>query len=126
MGEQTAGNAIVDAAGRHSAAHSTLASIGAIGSVVAASSCCLPILPLFLAAGFAGSSTFLAAARPYFLVASILFIGYGFHQASKAKQCQRRSSSIASALLWIAAVFAVMSIFFPQVLANASAGLLSH
>jgi hypothetical protein len=103
-----------------------LASIGAIGSVLAASSCCLPILPLFLAAGFAGSSAFLAAARPYFLGASILFIGYGFYQAWRAKECRRQPNVIASVLLWVAAVFVAISIFFPQVMANASASLLSR
>src|SRR6266699_5303607 len=102
----------------------TLASIAAIGSVLAASSCCLPILPLFLAAGLAGSSTFLSAVRPYLLGASIFFIGYGFYQAWRAEKCQRQSSTIGSVLLWVATVFVVISVFFPQVMANISAGLL--
>lgn len=113
-------------AGRHSVTRTALASIGAISSVLAASGCCLPILPLFLAAGFAGSSAFLTAARPYLLGASILFIGYGFYQASRAKKCRRRPSVIASVLLWVAAVFVVISVLFPQVMANASASLLAH
>jgi hypothetical protein len=126
MPEETANNTIPDTGARHSAIRTALASIGAIGSVLAASSCCLPILPFFLAAGFAGSATFLSAARPYLLGASILFIGYGFYQARRAKKCQRRPNVIASILLWVAAVFVVMSIFFPQVMANASASLLAH
>jgi hypothetical protein len=81
---------------------------------------------LLLAAGFAGSSALLAAARPYLLGASILFIGYGFYQAWRAKKCRRRSSGIASVLLWVAAGFVVISIFFPQVMANASADLLAR
>jgi predicted PurR-regulated permease PerM len=115
-----------DVAGRYSGTRTALASIGAIGSVLAASSCCLPSLPLFLAAGFAGSSAFLAAARPYLLGASISFICYGFYQARRARKCRRQHSVIASALLWIAAVFVAISIFFPQLLANASANLLAH
>ena len=115
-----------DVASRSSNTRTALASIGAIGSVLAASSCCLPILPFFLAAGFAGSSAFLSAARPYLLGVSILFIGYGFYQAWRAKKCRRRPSVIVSVLLWVAAVFVVISIFFPQVMANASASLLAH
>ncbi len=110
--------------GRFSGTRTALASIGAIGSVLAASSCCLPILPFLLAAGFAGSSAFLSAARPYLLGASILFVAYGFYSAWRAKKCQRRPSVIASVLLWVAAVIVVVSIFFPQVMANASASLL--
>ena len=106
--------------------HTTFASLAAIGSVLAASSCCLPILPFMMAAGLAGSSTFLSAARPYLLVAAVLFIAYGFYQSWRAKKCQRRPNVIASALLWISAVFVVISIFFPQVMANAAAGLFAR
>ena len=91
-----------------------------------ASSCCLPILPFKMAAGLAGTSTFLSAARPYLLVAAVLFIVYGFYQSWKAKKCQRRPNVIASALLWVSTVFVVISIFFPQVMANAAAGLLAR
>lgn len=126
MRKQTTSNTTADAAGRYGGARTALASIAAIGSVLAASSCCLPILPLFLAAGFAGSSAFLAAARPYLLGTSILFIAYGFYQAWRAKKCRRQPSVIASILLWVAAVFVVISIFFPQVMANASASLLTR
>lgn len=111
---------------RHSGARTVLASAAAIFSILAASSCCLPILPLLLAAGFAGSSAFLSAARPYLLGASILFIVYGFYQAWRSKTCHRRPSVIASLLLWVSAAFVVISIFFPQVIAHASANLLAR
>jgi hypothetical protein len=107
-------------------AGATFASLAAIGSVLAASICCLPILPFMMAAGLAGSSTLLSAARPYLLAASILFVGYGFYQAWRAKRCERRPSAIASVLLWVSAVFVVVSIFFPQFMANAAAGLLAR
>lgn len=100
------------------------AGIAAVGSVLAASSCCLPVLPFVAAAGFAGGSAFLAAARPYLLGASILFIAFGFYQASRAKKCQRRPSVAGSVLLWVSALFVVVSIFFPQLMANAAANLL--
>lgn len=113
-------------ANQHTGARTTFASLAAIGSVLAASSCCLPILPFMMAAGLAGTSTFLSAARPYLLVAAVLFIAYGFYQSWRAKTCQRRPNVIASALLWISAVFVVISIFFPQVMANAAAGLFAR
>jgi hypothetical protein len=106
-----------------SSATSTVAvSLAAIGSVLAASSCCLPLLPFMMAAGLAGTSTFLSHARPYLLVASILFIAFGFYQASRAKKCQRRTSVISSVLLWFSAAFVFVSIFFPQIMANVIAG----
>jgi hypothetical protein len=97
-------------------------SLAAIGSVLAASSCCLPLLPFMMAAGLAGTSTFLSQARPYLLVGSILFIAFGFYQAWRAKRCQRKTSVISSALLWISAAFVFVSIFFPQITANVIAG----
>ena len=126
MRGKTTSNLVPETGARHSATRTMLASIGAIGSVLAASSCCLPILPFLLAAGFAGSSTFLSAARPYLLGASILFIAYGFYHARRAKKCRVRRNLVASMLLWVAAVFVVMSIFFPQLMANASASLLTR
>jgi len=107
-------------------ARTAFASIAAIGSVLAASSCCLPILPFDFAAGFAGTSALLTVLRPYLLALSVVFIAYGFYQARRAKQCDRRPSIFSSALLWTSAVFVVVSILFPQVLANAAAGLLAQ
>ena len=103
-----------------------LAGAAAVISVVAASSCCLPILPFALAAGLAGSSTFLTVLRPYLLGVSVLFIAFGFYQAHRNKRCNRRSSLVGSALLWTSALFVFLSIFFPQVLANAAANLLAR
>jgi cytochrome bd-type quinol oxidase subunit 2 len=107
-------------------ARTTLAGLAAIGSVLAASSCCLPILPFLMAAGLAGSSAFLDAARPYLLGASILFIAYGFYQSWRAKKCDRRTGIVSSVVLWVSAVFVFFSLFFPQVMANAAAGLLAR
>ena len=111
---------------RNQNVRAAFSSLAAITSVLAASSCCLPILPFVLAAGFAGGSAFLSAARPYLLGASILFVGYGFYQAWRAKKCHVQASVISAALLWISAVFVLVSIFFPQVMANVSATLLAR
>ena len=102
-----------------------LAGAAAVASVLAASSCCLPLFPFLMAAGLAGGSAFLEAARPYLLGASIVFIGLGFYQARRARQCQRRPSRTSLALLWLSAAFVALSVLFPQVMANAAAGWLA-
>jgi hypothetical protein len=103
-----------------------VASVAAIGSVLAASSCCWPILPFVFAAGVAGSSALLTALRPYLLALSVVLVAYGFYQARRANQCRSRPSVLISVLLWSSALFVVVSIFFPQVLANAAANLLAR
>jgi hypothetical protein len=99
------------------------ASFAAIGSVLAASACCLPLFPFIMATGLAGTSAFLADIRPYLLGGSILFIAFGFYQARRARKCNRRTSIVASVLLWVSAGFVLISILFPQLIANAIAGL---
>lgn len=113
-------------AGRATGTRSALACIAAVASVLAASICCLPIFPFLLAAGSAGASAFLAAARPYLLGASILFIAYGFYQARRARKCQRRPGVASSLLLWTSTLFVLIAIFFPQLMANAAANLLAR
>jgi len=113
-------------AGRHRGVHPMLASLAAIGGVLVASSCCWPVLPFIAAAGLAGGSELLAAARPYLLGASVLSIGYGFYQARRARICGRRPRLAIAVLLWASTVFVVMAIFFPQVMANAVASLLAR
>ncbi len=114
-----------EASGR-SGAGTTLAGLAAVGSVLAASSCCLPVFPFLMAAGMAGGSAFLAAARPYLLAASVLFIAFGFYQARTAQRCARRTSPFSVALLWASAAFVFLAVFFPQVMANAAASLLAR
>ncbi len=113
-------------AGRSRGARTGLASIAAIGGVLAASSCCWPLLPFVVGAGLAGGSNFFAAARPYLLGASILLVAYGFYQAWRGRQCRRPPSVAASALLWISTLLVAISLLFPQILANAAANLLAR
>lgn len=103
-----------------------LASVAALGSVLAAASCCLPVLPFVFAAGAAGSAAFLGALQPYLLALSVVLIAYGFYQAWRARQCRSRPSVVGSILLWSSAFFVAVSILFPQVLANAAADLLAR
>ena len=102
------------------------AGVAAMVSVIAASSCCLPVLPFVFAASLAGSSTVLTVLRPYLLGASVLFIAYGFYQAWQSKRCRRKPGFLSSALLWLSAFLVFVSILFPQELANAAANLLAR
>jgi len=99
-----------------------LASTVALASAVAASSCCLPLLPFVAAAGLAGSSAWFTAVRPYLLVLSVLCIGFAFFQSHRAKQCNCRQSKLSTAILWISAGIVVVMIVFPQAVAELLAG----
>lgn len=112
--------------GRAGSRRTLVTSLAAIGGILAASSCCWPVLPFIAAAGLAGSSEFLSAARPYLLGASVLSIAYGFYQARRAKICGRRQRLAGSVLLWLSTVFVLVAIFLPQVMANAGASLLAR
>ena len=102
-----------------------VASLAALGSVVAASSCCLPLLPFVFAAGAAGTSAFIAQLRPYLLVLSELLIAFGFYKSWRAKQCNCKPSRISTFILWFSAIVVFLFIFFPQVIANLVADLLA-
>src|SRR5581483_4318090 len=102
-----------------------LASLGALGSVVLASSCCLPLLPFLFAAGTAGTSAFFVKLRPFLLAASVLLIGFGFYQRWRAKQCNCKPNLVSALLLWFSAIVVVVFILFPRAIANFLANLLS-
>jgi len=106
-------------------ASTVFASLAALGSVIAASSCCIPLLPFLFAAGAAGTSAFVGKLRPYLLVASVLLIAFGFYRSWRAKQCNCKPSKISTVLLWFSAMVVFLFIFFPQVIANLVADILS-
>jgi len=105
--------------------HTVIASLAALGSVVLASSCCLPLLPFLFAAGAAGTSAFFVKIRPVLLTASLLFIAFGFYQGWRAKQCNCKRSVFSTILLWFSTIVVVVFILFPQVIANFLANLLA-
>ncbi len=102
-----------------------VASLAALGSVIAASSCCLPLLPFLFAAGTAGTSAFFTQLRPYLLVLSVLLIAFGFYKSWRARQCNCKPSRISIFLLWFSAIVVFVFIFFPQIIANLVADLLA-
>jgi|SRR5215813_1253750 len=99
-----------------------LTSIAALGSVIAASSCCIPLMPFLFAAGAAGTSAFPGKLRPYLLIASVLLIAFGFYQSWRAKQCKRKPAIVSTIMLWFSAIVVFVFVFFPQVMANLLAG----
>ena len=98
------------------------AGLSAIGSVLAAATCCLPVLPFVLAAGTAGTATFLSsfigALRPYLLGLSVVFIAFGFYQSRRASQCNCKPSVLSQIVLWLSALIVVISILLPQAFAD--------
>src|SRR6266849_397810 len=119
---QIEGNQATSKSGSRS---TVVASLTALGSVIAASTCCLPLLPFLFAAGTAGTSAFVAQLRPYLLVLSVLLIAFGFYKSWRAQQCNCQLSRISNFLLWFSAIVVFVFIFFPQVIANLVADLLA-
>ena len=79
------------------------AALSAVGSVLAAMTCCLPVLPFVLAAGTASSASWLAryvgALRPYLVGLSVLLIALGFYQSRRASQCNCRPTVLSQVIL---------------------------
>jgi len=100
----------------------TTASLGAMVTSLLTLGCCLP-LPFLGAAGLAGTSVVLSAARPWLLGLSVILLGVGFFQVYRGMKCRARQSRIALVLLGVAAVLVVFLLFFPQVLAGLLAGI---
>ena len=94
------------------------ASLAALGSVILASGCCLPLAPFLLAAGTAGSSAFFVKVRPLLLAGSVLFVAFGFYQRWRAKQCQCKPSLLSTTLLWFSTIVVIVFTLFPQAIAN--------
>jgi hypothetical protein len=98
------------------------AALSAVGSVLAALTCCLPVLPFVLAAGTASSARFLSfyigALRPYLLAFSVLLIALGFYQSKRASQCNCKPSVLSQTILWLSALIVAISILLPQAFAD--------
>jgi len=98
------------------------AAISAVGSILAAATCCLPVLPFVLAAGTAGSaafvSSFISAFRPYLLGVSVLLIALGFYQSRRASQCNCKPSVLSQVILWLSALIVAITILLPQAFAD--------
>lgn len=103
-----------------------IGSLAALGGVVLASSCCLPLLPFLFAAGAAGTSAFFVKLRPFLVAGSLLSIAYAFYHAWKAQRCNCRTSILSRFLLWFSAAVVGVFTLFPQTMANFVADLLAR
>jgi hypothetical protein len=112
----------INAAGKSPPKGAFIAAISAVGSVLAALTCCLPVLPFVLAAGTASSAAFLSryvsALRPYLLGSSVLLIAFGFYQSRRATQCNCKPSVLSQIVLWLSALIVAISILLPQAFAD--------
>jgi hypothetical protein len=102
-----------------------LASLAALGSVILASSCCLPLMPFLLAAGAAGTSTFFVKLRPFLMAASVLSVAFGFYESWRAKKCKCQPSVLSTILLWFSLGVVLAFLLFPQAIANLLADALA-
>src|ERR1700739_4193217 len=98
----------VGATGKASSKGGLAAALSAVGSVLAAATCCLPVLPFVVAAGTAGSARFLSrfvgALRPSLLGFFVLLIALGFYQSRRASQCNCKPSILSQIVLWLSAL----------------------
>jgi hypothetical protein len=112
----------INTAGKSSSRGALTAALSAVGSVLAAATCCLPVLPFVLAAGTAGTarflSSFVGALRPYLLGLSVVFIAFGFYQSRRAAQCNCKPSVLSQVVLWLSALIVAISILLPQAFAD--------
>ena len=95
-----------------------LTAISAIGSVLAAGSCCLPVGTFLAAAGFASIGAMLEQSWIYLMPLSIALVAIGFWQAHRSKACGRRPGILNRVLLWGAATVVAGSLFAPYVIAG--------
>jgi hypothetical protein len=95
-----------------------VSSIAALGSVIAAISCCLPVGTFLVAAGAAGAGRILAPLRPWLFGVSIGALILGFLQAYGRSHCSLRRNPATVLLLWIAAAMVLVLLLFPQLVAG--------
>jgi hypothetical protein len=95
-----------------------VSSIAALGSLVAAMSCCLPVGTFLVAAGAAGAARILNPLRPWLFAVSIAALILGFVQAYGKAHCSLRRNPVTVGVLWISAALILVMFLFPQVIAG--------
>jgi len=95
-----------------------VSSIAALGSLVAAMSCCLPMGTFLVATGAAGAARILNPLRPWLFAVSIAALILGFVQAYGRSHCSLRRNPVSIGLLWISAALVLATFLFPQVIAG--------
>ncbi len=97
--------------------------MAAVVSVLAASSCCLPLPAVIASAGLAGASGFLVSLRPWLMAASLALLAFGFWQTYRRGVCTSRRTRAARAVLWLSLALVATLLLFPQTVAGLLADL---
>jgi mercuric ion transport protein len=104
----------------------TVTSAGSVLSAFLASVCCVgPVVFSLIGAGSLGLATVFQPYRPYLLALTVVFLGAGFYFTYRKREvpCEDGTCRVETAskwnklLLWVAAVVALVFMFFPQILA---------
>ncbi len=99
--------------------------LGAIITGFLASACCIgPLLLVFLGIGSAGALATLEPYRPFFMIVTLLFLGAGFYFTYRKPKatcpdsacCAGGDKKVQKILLWLATLFALLMLFFPQLM----------
>ena len=103
----------------------TLTSVGSIFSALLTSLCCIgPVVFSVIGAGSLGFAAAFESYRPYLLALTVIFLGSAFYFTYRKREihCEDRTCRVETAsiwnkiLLWVAAVVALIFMFFPQIL----------
>ncbi len=100
---------------------------GAIVAGFLASACCIgPLVLVFLGISSAGALVALEPYRPYFMILTLVFLSGAFYVTCRKPKvvdceteeacCKSGSKKFQKILLWIATLFALAMLFFPQIL----------
>jgi mercuric ion transport protein len=112
------------ASGAHTGLQKLAIAGGLLGALATSSCCILPLALFALGAGGAwiGNLTALAPYQPLFIIATLVFVAYGFWTAYRRPACAKNGSCtrpISDRLikigLWTSAVFVAAAIIFPFV-----------
>lgn len=98
------------------------AAVGAIGSVIAAATCCIPVGTVVAAAGTAGASAVLDTARTWLMPLSAVLIAVAIWQTYRVKPSTGRRPIAGQFILWGSAAMVAALFLFPQQIALLVAG----
>jgi cytochrome bd-type quinol oxidase subunit 2 len=94
-------------------ARGSATALAAVGSILAAGSCCLPVGTLLFAAGTAGASAFAETARVWLMPLSAVLLAVAFFQTYGRRNCCR-TPFWAHAILWTSAALVLAMFLFPD------------
>ena len=91
--------------------------MAAVFSIVAASSCCLPIGALMASGSLAAAGEWIGPLRPYFFLLSAACLGWAIWRIAYAPRCERKSP-LEMIVVGIASLVVAAMFLLPQQMAN--------